>query len=55
MLVNMSAIKNRQRNSGINRINGTFAPFSGAAASFHGMFALKISYGSPTSVSVLTP
>jgi hypothetical protein len=55
MLVNMSAMKNRQMNSSINRINGTFAPFSGAAASFHGMFAFKIKYCSPASVSVLAP
>jgi hypothetical protein len=55
MLVNMSAMKNRQMSSGINRINGTFASVNGAAASFHGMFASKISYGSPTLVSVLAP
>lgn len=55
MLVNMSAMKNRQMNSSINEINGTFAAFSGAAASFHGMFAFKISYGSPASVSVFAP
>jgi hypothetical protein len=55
MLVNMSMINNRKRNSSINNINGTFASFCGAAASFHGMFALKNSYGSPTSVSVLSP
>jgi hypothetical protein len=55
MLVNMSAMKNIQMNYGINRSNGTFAPINGAAASFHGMFASKISYGSPTLVSVLAP
>jgi hypothetical protein len=55
MLVNMSAMKNRLMNDGINKINGTFASFNGAAASFHGMFASKISYGSPTLVSVLAP
>ena len=55
MLVNMSAMKNRQMNSGINRINGTFASVNGAVASFHGMFASKISYSSPTLVSVLAP
>ncbi|MCM0647799.1 hypothetical protein NBE98_05335 [Clostridium swellfunianum] len=52
MLVNMSTVKNRQRNSSIN---GNFASFTGIAVSFNGMFALKISYGSPTSVSVSTP
>jgi hypothetical protein len=52
MLVNMSAMKNRQMN---NSINGTFASVNGAVASFHGMFASKISYSSPTLVSVLAP
>lgn len=55
MLVNMSAMKNRQINYGINRSNGTFASVNGATASFHGMFASKISYSSPTLVSVLAP
>jgi hypothetical protein len=55
MLVNMSAMRNRQMNSSIKVINGTFASFNGIAASFHGMFASKIKYGSPASVSVLAP
>lgn len=45
MLVNMSTMKHRQINSSVN---GTFA-------SLHGMFAFKISYSSPTLVSVLAP
>jgi hypothetical protein len=55
MLVNMSMLNNRKRNSSISNINGTFASFSGSAASFNGMFAFKISYVSPASVSVLAP
>jgi hypothetical protein len=55
MLVNMSAMKTRQINSSVIGINGVVAYFSGDVASFNGMFAPKISYGSPTLVSVLAP
>lgn len=54
MLVNMSLRTNRQLNMSINNIYGTFASFNGRKAS-SGMFASKISYGSPTSVSVIEP
>jgi hypothetical protein len=48
MLVNMSLSRDKQPNSCINQSNGT-------VASFHGMFASKILFSSPTSVSVLKP
>lgn len=58
MLVNMSAVKNRQSSMSTNRANGTFASINGIAmsingifAAFIGMFASNFIYGSPTSVS----
>lgn len=55
MLVNMSLVKNRQINISTALTNGSFAPICGISAGFSGMFASKISYGSPASVSKNKP
>jgi hypothetical protein len=51
MLVNMSAMKNRQMSLSTNKANGTFAPINGITAAFKGIFAYNFIFDSPASVS----